>query len=234
MTEEDVSEYDKTVVLDKTKEHAAAGGGYKIAFYVLIAIIITVIVTAVVMYKVIFPSEFTPVTLSEKEQIQLEQKLDRLDTSTAPPKSLPSGKPLEPEKYTEEGASREVEFSEKELNALIASNTDMAQRLAIDLSDNLASAKLLVPVDPEAPILGGKTIKVTAGMELAYAEGKPIVILKGVSLWGVPIPNAWLGNVKNVDLVQEFGSDEGFWKAFADGVELIEVKEGKLRVILKE
>jgi hypothetical protein len=234
VSEEDVSEYDKTVVLDKTKEQASAGGGYKIAFYVLIAIIVTVIVTAVVMYKVIFPSEFTPVTLSEKEQIQLEQKLDRLDTSTAPPKSLPSGKRLEPEKYTEEGASREIEFSEKELNALIASNTDMAQRLAIDLSDNLASAKLLVPVDPEAPILGGKTIKVTAGMELAYAEGKPIVILKGVSLWGVPIPNAWLGNVKNVDLVQEFGSDEGFWKAFADGVELIEVKEGKLRVILKE
>ena len=110
----------------------------------------------------------------------------------------------------------------------------MAQRLAIDLSDNLASAKLLIPVDPEAPILGGKTIKVTAGMELAYANGKPIIILKGVSLWGVPIPNAWLGNVKNVDLIQEFGNDEGFWKAFADGVDLIEVREGKLRVILKE
>jgi hypothetical protein len=110
----------------------------------------------------------------------------------------------------------------------------MAQRLAIDLSDNLASAKLLVPVDPDAPILGGKPIRVNAGLELGYRNSRPIVILKGVSLWGVPIPNAWLGNVKNVDLVQEFGSDEGFWKAFADGVELIEVKEGKLRVILKE
>ena len=211
------------------------GNGWKTAFFILIAVIASVLITSVVIYTFLFPGEFKPVKLSEKEQVQLEQKLNRLDTSTAPStRSTQVGERLEPEKYTEEGASREVEFSEKELNSLIASNTDMAQRLAIDLSDNLASAKLLIPVDPEAPILGGKTIKVTAGMELAYANGKPIIILKGVSLWGVPIPNAWLGNVKNVDLIQEFGNDEGFWKAFADGVELIDVQEGKLRVKLKE
>lgn len=211
------------------------GNSWKTAFFILIAIIASVLITSIVIYTFLFPGEFKPVKLNEKEQLQLEQKLNRLDTSTAPStRTSQSGKPLEPEKYTEEGASREVEFSEKELNSLIASNTDMAQRLAIDLSDNLASAKLLIPVDPEAPFLGGKTIKVNAGMELAYANGKPIIILKGVSLWGVPIPNAWLGNVKNVDLVQEFGNDEGFWKAFADGVELIEVQEGKLKVKLKE
>lgn len=211
------------------------GNGWRTAFFILIAVIASVLITSAVIYTFLFPGEFKPVKLSEKEQLQLQQKLDRLDPSTAPSSGTnQSGKPLTPEKYTEEGASREVEFTEKELNSLIASNTDMAQRLAIDLSDNLASAKLLVPVDPDAPMLGGKTIKVTAGMELAYANGKPIIILKGVSLWGVPIPNAWLGNMKNVDLIQEFGNDKGFWKAFADGVELIEVKEGKLRVILKE
>jgi hypothetical protein len=211
------------------------GNGWKTAFFIMIAVIASVLITSIVIYTFLFPGEFKPVKLSEKEQLQLEQKLNRLDTSTAPStRTSQSGNRLEPEKYTEERASRAIEFSEKELNSLIASNTDMAQRLAIDLSDNLASAKLLIPVDPEAPVLGGKTIKVTAGMELAYANGKPIIILKGVSLWGVPIPNAWLGNVKNVDLIQEFGNDEGFWKAFADGVELIEVQEGKLMVELKE
>jgi hypothetical protein len=34
--------------------------------------------------------------------------------------------------------------------------------------------------------------------------------------------------------VQEFGSDKGFWKALADGVEEIKVDEGKLRIRLKE
>jgi len=61
-----------------------------------------------------------------------------------------------------------------------------------------------------------------------------VVVLKGVSVWGVPLPNAWLGGMKNIDLVQEFGTEQGFWQAFADGVEEIEVKEGKVRVRLKE
>ncbi len=73
-----------------------------------------------------------------------------------------------------------------------------------------------------------------AGVELAYQENRPVVVLKGVSLMGVPIPNAWLGNLKNVDLIQEFGADQGFWKSFADGVEYIHVKEGYLLVKLKE
>jgi len=77
-------------------------------------------------------------------------------------------------------------------------------------------------------------LKVNAGAELSYANGRPIVILKGVKVWGIPIPNAWLGNLKNVDLVTEFGGNEGFWKSFADGVENISVAEGQLKIRLKE
>ena len=51
---------------------------------------------------------------------------------------------------------------------------------------------------------------------------------------GVPLPNAWLGGIKNIDLVEEFSTEEGFWKAFADGVESIGVQEGTLKVTLKE
>ena len=141
---------------------------------------------------------------------------------------------LKPERYTEAGASREVRFSERELNGLLASNTDMARKLAIDLSDQLVSAKLLVPVDPDFPVLGGKTLRVNAGVEMAYREARPIVILKGVSIMGVPVPNAWLGGLKNIDLVSEFGDTQGFWKSFSEGVDNIRVEEGKLVVKLKE
>ena len=74
----------------------------------------------------------------------------------------------------------------------------------------------------------------TAGLELAYRDKNPVVSLRGISLWGVPIPNAWLGNIKNVDLVQEFGDQKGFWSAFADGIDEVEVSDGQLRVKLKE
>lgn len=197
-------------------------------------VVITMAFTLAVAYWVftsyLFPSAFTPVELSKKEQQQLDQKLERLSGRTPDTKQ----DVLEPEAYSETGASREIHFSEKELNALLANNTNLASRLAIDLSDNLASAKLLIDLDPDFPVLGGKTLKVTAGMELSLADGKPRAILKGVSLWGVPLPNAWLGNVKNTDLIEEFGQSGGFWQAINDGVETIEVKQGELRIKLKE
>ena len=54
--------------------------------------------------------------------------------------------PLEPEAYSEEGAKGEISLTEKELNALIANNPEVAQRVAIDLSENLISVKLVVPM----------------------------------------------------------------------------------------
>lgn len=200
----------------------------------LLTVVLSVAVSIWAVSVYLFPTEFKPVTLSSSEQQLLEQKLQRFEGLQSPAKPQTGQQPLTPERYSEEGASREISFSEKELNALLANNTELAQRLAIDLSDDLASAKLLVPLDPEFPILGGKTLKLSAGVEMRYAEGKPVIILKGLSVWGIPMPNAWLGNLKNIDLIKEFENDQGFWKAFADGVEEIEVEEGRLRIKLKE
>ena len=117
---------------------------------------------------------------------------------------------------------------------MIATNTDLADKFAVDLADNLVSARLLIPVDPDFPVLGGKTLRARAGVEVAYREGRPVVRIRGVSLMGVPMPNAWLGGLKNIDLVQEFGAEKGFWKAFADGVESISVREGRIHIVMKE
>lgn len=212
------------------------GVGKTILIVVLVAVIASA-ATVWIMTRYLFPREFTPVHLSQGEEVVLSQKLQRLDPtaprSSTPPGPTPGGT-LEPERYSEAGARREVSLSERELNALLARNTDLAQRLAIDLSENMASAKLLVPLDPEFPILGGKTLKVTAGLELRYVGQKPVVALTGVSVWGVPVPNAWLGGLKNVDLVGEFGAAPGFWQSFAAGVEHVRVTDGQLTIKLKE
>jgi hypothetical protein len=203
-------------------------------------VVITVFITASVGYWIVshylFPTAFTPVLLNEKDQQLLDQKLERLvgNAGTATQQSTGTKKTLEPEAYSEVGASREINFSEKEFNALLAKNTDLASKLAFDFSDNLASAKLLVNMDPDFPVLGGKTLKVTAGMEFKMVDGRPVAILKGVSVWGVPIPNAWLGNLKNTDLNKEFGEAGGFWQAINEGVEEIAVIEGMLHIKLKE
>ena len=218
--------------------------------HVVWIVIATILLTAGATYwtvrTYVFAKDFKPVVLKQKELVVLNKKLKQL--GLAPETSKPdvegnqstqknefdSDGNLVPEAYSEIGSKREVTLTERELNALLAKNTDLARKLAIDLSDNLMSAKLLVPVDQDFPLVGGKTLRVKGGLEVAYQNDKPIVILKGVSIMGVPVPNAWLGGMKNIDLVKEFSTSEGFWKAFSDGVENIHVEDGQLIIKLKK
>jgi hypothetical protein len=213
---------------------SAPRGGLSAGMIVLISVIASVLAVWLAVAW-LFPKSFTPVALSEKEQVTLNTKLKglHLDLRTAHPSATPRDRVLTPEKYTEEGASRQITFTEREINALIATNTDLADKVAIHLSPGLISARALIPLDPEMPVFGGKTLKISAGVELDFREGRPVVILKGVSFWGVPVPNAWLGDLKNIDLVRAYG-DAGFWKSFAAGVDNISVDDGALAVKLKE
>ncbi len=195
------------------------------------------IIASVWIIKVyLFPTEFKPVTLDVEETQTLERKLQRLDVFESSPeqRTQEGSETLTPEAYSEVGARREITFTERELNALLANNTDLAHKFAIDLAQDLLSGKLLLPVDEDFPVIGGQTIRVRAGMELAYADNRPRVVLKGVTVMGVPMPNAWLGGMKNIDLIEEFGDQQGFWQAFADGIESIDVADGHLNIKLKE
>ncbi|MCW5198313.1 arginine N-succinyltransferase [Desulfobulbus sp. F4] len=186
-----------------------------------------------------FPQPFKPVVLDQQEEKQLEQKLAHLETASLAISNKPLSENVEnprlkPEPYTEEGANREIVFSEREINSLLATNTDFAEKIAVDFAENLVSLRLLLPIDPDFPVVGGKTLRLRAGAELAYRDRRPVVILKGVSLMGMPLPNAWLGGMKNIDLMQEFGGQPGFWQSLGDGVESIQVRDGELRLKLKE
>lgn len=227
---------------DATLSEPGKRSGLKIFLIVLVTIIVTAALTFWVVRTYIFPAEFKPVELSASEEQVLTDKLERLDMmqsrrtsgSNKQGSKDPASEALEPEAYSEVGASRSITLSERELNGLLAKNTDMAKKMAIDLSENLLSAKLLIPVDEDFPIMGGQILKVRAGMELAYRDNRPIAILKGVSVMGVPIPNAWLGGMKNIDLVEYYGDEAGFWKAFADGVDNIRIEDGNITMMLKE
>jgi len=215
---------------------------------VAIAVIITAGVSILVFKTYFFPSEFKPVNLNSQEEKVLAEKFESLisigagvssQRKDALHKSSKSGRfdstsTIEPVPYNKEGIKREIGFTERELNGLLAKNTDLAKKLAIDLSEDLISAKLILPVDEDFPIIGGKILRLRSGMVFTYTKGKPVVILKGITIMGVPIPNAWLGGIKNINLIEKFGTDEGFWKTFSDGVEDIRVEDGLLKIKLKE
>ena len=210
---------------------------------VLLLMLATAVVTlGLTMWWVkrnLYAKELEPVQLTSTEEAALSGKLERLEQAADPNlpvhregSQTPGG--LQPEAYSEEGASRELALTEREVNALIAKNyPELAETVAVDLSNNLVSLKVVHPVEEDMAFLGGKTIRVKMGIGLGYAEGKASVILKGVSLGGIPIPNAWLGDLKGRDLVQAFGEDGSFWKQLSDGLEDLKVMDGQLRLKLK-
>ncbi len=226
---------------DKSKLHGYQGK--HIVWIVLGTILLTAAVTYWLVRTYIYAQDFEPVVLNQTEQQVLNEKLIALGYQPDSVQNGGQGKSesdfdvsgrLIPKKYSEEGGERDLSFSEKELNSLLASNTEMAKKLAIDLSQDLVSARILVPVDKDFPVLGGKTLRVSTGIEMSYKNGRPHVLLKGVTVMGVPIPNAWLGGLKNIDLISEFGDEQGFWKGFSEGVDNIQVEDGVLKIKLKE
>ncbi len=136
-------------------------GWLQIAIIIVCAAGLASVTTVWLATIYLFPKAFKPVQLNTREEKVLNTKIDAL-TSTAPQSRkghAERGRPfqvspaqqesLAPERYSEKNASREIQLTERELNALLARNTDLAKKLAIDLSDDLASAKLLVPLDPD-------------------------------------------------------------------------------------
>ncbi|WP_317534691.1 arginine N-succinyltransferase [Nitrosomonas sp. Is37] len=218
----------------------------QVLLIVLLTIVITIAGTYWVLKTYIFATAFTPVVLNTEEEKTLEAKLHAIGyevglssqttniTNQKKNGEIDESGFLKPEPYSEENAPRAISFTERELNALLAKNTDLAQKLAIDLTNDLVSAKLLIPLEEDFPVLGGKTLRFNAGIGITYQHDKPVIILKGVSIMGVPIPNAWLGGIKNIDLVSEFGVDPGFWQSFSEGIEDIHVTEGQINIKLKE
>ncbi len=207
--------------------------GLQVTGIVLVTMLVTVFAGWWIVRTYIFPSQLEPVELSRTEQVELGRKLQMIGIVRSQPGAGSEPAVALPAPYSETGADREIDFTERELNGLIADDSELAKNLAIDLADDLVSFTLLVPVPQDFPVMPGRIVRVRGGAELSFANGRPVVVVRGVSLMGVPVPNAWLGNLKNVDLVSEFG-DAGFWKAFADGVETVQVREGRLHVQLKE
>ncbi|WP_456416045.1 hypothetical protein [Thiolapillus sp.] len=213
--------------------------GVHVLWIVLGTVLLTAAVTFWALRTYIYAQDFQPVELSSKEQQQLNSKLRILGYEPAPAapvadKAESDEQWLRPERYDESRGKRELFFTERELNGLLANNKDLAKKLAVDLSDDMVSARLLVHVDPDFPLLGGKTLRVSAGVEAGFRDERPVIKLRGVSVMGIPVPNAWLGGLKNVDLIGEFGDAGGFWHSFAQGVKDIQVEDGRLKISLKE
>ena len=215
--------------------------GKQVILFVGLVVLATTLGLVWWMNQYVYATLFHPTRLGESEQQILNAKMAHLlQIADAPSSSVSQPSPsttdevLEPVPYGQTDGNREIQLTEREVNALLATDSYMARHVAVDMADDLVSVQLVVPINHEMPLVGGKMLKLNFGLELGYANGKPVVAMRGISLGGIPLPSAWWGDIKNTNLVEEFGGSGGFWDQFSKGIKDMRIQDGQLYVMLKE
>jgi hypothetical protein len=160
-----------------------------------------------------------PVTLDATERAEVERKISVFQET----------KPAEP---TYEKGSKEIILTERELNGLLNANTDLGKSLQFELGTDAIHARFETDLPPDLPVAGGKRLKARARF-LAHQDISGAGIrLDDVTVWGISLPNEWLGGLKGKNLLGEVLTDGR--QTSLPGVEKFEIQPGRLVIRLKE
>ncbi|MBT8037235.1 MAG: hypothetical protein KJO21_06790 [Verrucomicrobiae bacterium] len=157
----------------------------------------------------------TPTILDTTEQRALDQKIETVQERTYQP------------------GEKVLTLTEREVNALFHHNTGLGDKVKFEFADHAIHARVHTDLDPDIPILGGRTLKAKARFKLTDAHNNPAIILDDVTVWGISLPNAWLAEIKGKDLISELGINLTD-NTIAEGIEDISVNHGKITIQLAE
>jgi hypothetical protein len=213
--------------------------GFLVACILVLVVVLTSFLTVLWVRHNTHADAFEPVVLTQQEQQVFEEKVRILSPrdgddereARPPPRESPDFViPVEPEAEPEEEdfIRKPVVITEREINALFGSHAELAETVYITLRKDTIQLKVNHPVTVDVPVLGGKTIRLNVRAGLQYHDGVLDVRIRNVAVGGVPVPNAWLGGMKNVNLVEEFAGDDEVIRALAAGIETLEVQDGQI------
>lgn len=158
-----------------------------------------------------------PVELSVAEKAVVAEKVEAIQNPDAGP--------------AYEKGSKEIILTERELNGLLNENTTLGKSVKFELARNAVHARVETDLDPDLPIVGGKRLKARARFLVSENPGEAALVLDDLTVWGVSLPNEWLGGLKGHDLLAEVLGGKGGKMA---GVEEFKVEPGRLYIRLAE
>ena len=126
-----------------------------------------------------------------------------------------------------------LRLTEKEINGALHSNASLQGRMRVELDDDTFSILTNFDVPEDAPFLAGNTVRANLSITLMMVDGKMSMRVKSVTIGGFPMPNAWLGNVKDHDLFEQINETK-FGKAFNAGIKAFRIDDGNLILVPNE
>jgi hypothetical protein len=136
-----------------------------------------------------------PVNLSPAEKAVVEKKVEVIQNPDGP---------------VYEKGSKEIVLTERELNGLLNENTALGNTVKLELARNAIHARMEADLDPDLPLVGGRRLKARARFLVNAGAGSESFVLDDVTVWGISLPNDWLGGLKGHDLLGEtLGGERG-------------------------
>lgn len=204
--------------------------GCIIALVLVLVIVLTAAGTAWWIRRSMSPPPIEPVVLSQTEEAALDEKLEllggsRADGQASEPAGTRSGR-LDFE-VDQDFVRKPVLISEREINGLIARNPELAGKVSVSLTQDRIKVSANIPLPPDVPMVGGQTLRLKMLTKLVVADGRSMLMLEDLAVGGIPIPSAWLQDVKGRDLLADIQQDEGM-QALLQGIEKLEIQDGQI------
>lgn len=160
----------------------------------------------------------SPVELTANESNALDQKIAELQ---------------QPESRYEAG-TKHIVLTEREINGLINDHTDLGDKLRLEIDPDALNAHLALPIPEDSAILPGKQIKARARLELDMDGAQPVLTIADITIYGVSLPNAWLGGIKNRDLLRELVGNNPDSRVIIEGIDDLKLERERIEIMLSE
>ncbi len=171
-------------------------------------------------------SPFKPVALTAGEQQTLNAKL-----------AILGGNAQELEPPAPSDPAKTIVLNEREINAWLQEQ-GLGETVKFSIRNGGVAATVLAPVDQEVPVLGGHTVRFQVAFNTKLDDNRRFAFsLADVNVGGISLPNAWLGNIKGLNLLAESDpgmADSPLLKGFAAGIKDLQVRNGELRMVLND
>ena len=188
------------------------------------------------------PTPIQPTELTEQEEQVLEGKLEilrqgaeRSDELAAEPPRDSRDLPVTVDAEEDPDFVRKpIVITEREINGMLDTNTELGDKVRVTLTRDRVLLKIVVPVPPEYPVIGGKTLRLAARARASLEDEQLEIRLEKISFSGIPVPNAWLMDLQDMNLVDTVFPDEEMQAAFTEGIESFEIRNGEMEILLAE
>lgn len=213
---------------------APRGGGSCLVRGLAVAGILLVAIGMLVWW---YNRPIRPVVLTQPELKTVEAKVAALQSvqtdqsdQAAPEDAALSPTVETPAEYQPGG--REIIITERELNGLLNAHTQFGDQIALQFVPGAVLARVEIPLDQGVPVIGGRKLRARAKFSVDTTSGFYALALDDLTVWGISVPNDWLGGIKGRNLLAEaLGTKDA---PGIPGVESLALERGRLVLRLKE